>query len=557
MTSDDELRDSIIESAAELFAEHGYGGTRLHMVADRAGVKPRTVRRLVGGRSELFAEVVAVKATSKAADLIADAAADEQGAPGLAVLLQAGEEIFAAPERSWSILDLEALTRAHRDADARVLEAARIHKRWANMKTVIEQTRRTGGVDAAVDDDAIAHLALALSVGLAMVDPVVAHPPSTANWTALIARIGAAVAPHQLLLTAGCEDRKLWRVRVDVPDRPGGYAALIRALSALHAYMINSAVLAVGDGTRTIDLAIAVPEEVGADVILAAAMAAGTNVHVTSGSPDDGLDVTTRVLDSATELVTNPESAPIEAARLVEADHVEVTDATEGRDDAADVLRLQWTPERHVVLHRDWAPFAHAERTRASALLRLAAAIATAERDVEAVGWVEPIKGGETVWIRMSRPEDSDAVEAMHERSSERTLTRRYVSPGGQWHGIALRQLSGGHRGVTLVVMSEDGAIVGLGNVFPDASGDGGRAAEIAMIVEDAYQQRGVGTHLLRHMLELATRLGFEEIVATALGDNAPVLRLLDASGLKWARRREGALLSLRAPLLVAPGARD
>lgn len=100
VTSDDELRHRIIESAAELFAEHGYGSTKLRMVADRARVKPRTVRRLVGGRSQLFAEVVAAKATSKAAELIADAAADERGAPGLAVLLEAGEEIFAAPQRS-------------------------------------------------------------------------------------------------------------------------------------------------------------------------------------------------------------------------------------------------------------------------------------------------------------------------------------------------------------------------------------------------------------------------------------------------------------------------
>jgi hypothetical protein len=173
---------------------------------------------------------------------------------------------------------------------------------------------------------------------------------------------------------------------------------------------------------------------------------------------DDGLDLPTQVLDAATELVTNPGSAPLAAAALVEADRFEVTDANEGEDDAVGVLRLQWTPDRHVVLHRDWARFARAEQTRASALLRLAASIAGSEGDPEALGWVEPVKGDGTVWIRLGRPEDADAVAAMHEGCSERTLYRRYLSGVAEWRDPSLRRLTGGRRGATLVVMSEDGS---------------------------------------------------------------------------------------------------
>jgi len=117
-------------------------------------------------------------------------------------------------------------------------------------------------------------------------------------------------------------------------------------------------------------------------------MAAGSNGHVTAGSPEDGLDLPTRVLDFATELVTNPGSAPLAAATRVEADHFEVTDAGQGQDDDADVLRLQWTADQHVVLQRGWAPFARAEITRASALLRLAAAVSGIAGDAETPGWV-------------------------------------------------------------------------------------------------------------------------------------------------------------------------
>ena len=554
MTNDVELRARILDVAAELFAENGYGGTRLQMVAGRAGVTTRTVRRLTGDLTQLFGEVITARLTSEAADRIAAAATDPGTEPPLAVLIEAAGEIFAAPGRSWGLLEIEALLRAHRDDDIRALESARMDKRWANMKTVTEQTRRAGGIDDDIDDRALVHFALALSVGLAMVHPVADRKPSQASWNALMARIGAAFAPEELLLTTEHQARTPWRLRIDIPDRPGGLAQLIRALSTLRVYVVATAVLASGDGTRTIDLAVTVPDKVSADTLLAAAMAAGSNGHLTQGSPDDGLDLPTRVLDLATELVTNPGSAPLTAAILVEADHFEVTNATEGEDDDDDVLRLQWTADRHVVLHRDWAPFARAEKTRASALLRLASAVSAMAGDAGALGWVEPIKGQATVWIRLARPEDAEAVAAMHERSSEQSRYRRYLSGVSEWRDINLRRLTGGHRGATLVVMSEEGDIVGLGNVFP-AAPDDGHAAEIAVIVEDAYQGRGIGARLVRHMLELAERIGFQEVVAIVLAQNAEMRQVLEATRLDWTHDLDDGVLTMRAALpVVAAG---
>ncbi len=548
MANDQETRQRIVDAAAELFAEHGYGGTRLRMVAERAGVTRLTVKRLTGGRPQLFAEVMAAKVTSDAADRVAAAAADPNAEPPLSVLLQAAAEIFADPERSWNVLELEALIQAHRDDEVRALETARVRKRWANMKALTEQTRRSGGLDDDVDDDAFAHFALALSVGLAMVVPVVDRRPTQAHWNALMARIGAAVAPEAFLLTGDHEARTPWRLRIDIPDRPGGLALLMRSLSGLHAYVMSAYVLGAEDDRRTIDVALTVPSGVSEQAILAAAMAAGSNGYVTEGSLDDGLDLPTRVMDGATELVTNPGFAPQAAAMLVEADHFEVSDAVEGEDDAADILRLQWTADQHVVLQRDWAPFARAEKSRASALLRLAAAISSVTGDTEALGWVEPIKGGGTVWIRLAHPGDADAVAAMHERCSEQSRVHRYFTEVGEWRDINLRRITGGHRGATLVVMSEEGAIIGLGNVFPNAPEDS-HAAEFAMIVEDAYQGRGVGTRLQRRMIALAQRLGFTEVVATVLAENSGMLHVLEEPGLKWTREHSQGVITLRAPL--------
>lgn len=540
-----EIRRRIIDAAAELFAEHGYTGTKVGMVAKQAGVPSRTVRRLTGGRAELFELAMAAKVTSTAAERVAAAASDPSAAPPLAVILAAAQDVFSAPARSWDVLELEALTRAQQDEKLRGIESERMQRRWENTRALIEQIRANGGLDAHLDDDAVVHFSLALSAGLALLDPVVVDRPTLVQWNTLMARIGAALAPQDLMLSPDHESGTPWRVRVDVPDRPGGVARLVRALSALHAYTVGMYVIGSHEGYRMIDVALTAPPSVTAEALRAAALSAGRNGHVMAGSVDDALDLPTRVLDAATELVTNPGWAPLAAAMLVGADEVEVADATQGEDDRVDVLRLQWTPDRHVVLQRDWAPFARAERTRASALLRLSAALASFTGH-DPLGWVEPINHG-TVWVRLASPEDTDAVAAMHERCSEQTRYQRYFSVA-EWRGVQLRRLSGGHRGATLVVLSEDGTLIGLGNVFPDEPGSG-QAAEIAMIIEDAYQRRGVGRRLLQRMLDLATRMGFAEIVATVLSDNTGMLHLLDSCGLQWTSSIESGVTTMRAPL--------
>ena len=62
--NEQELRTRIIDAAAALFAEHGLSGTKVRMVAKAAGVSSATVRRLTGGRAELFEQVIATRARS-------------------------------------------------------------------------------------------------------------------------------------------------------------------------------------------------------------------------------------------------------------------------------------------------------------------------------------------------------------------------------------------------------------------------------------------------------------------------------------------------------------
>ena len=162
---------------------------------------------------------------------------------------------------------------------------------------------------------------------------------------------------------------------------------------------------------------------------------------------------------------------------------------------------------------------------------------------------MEPVKDG-TVWIRLAHPEDAEAVGAMHQRCSDRTLYLRYVS-SGDWHEIQMRRLSGGHSGATLVAVGDDGTVIGLGNVFPERPDDN-ECAEIAVLVEDAHQGEGVGTALLRRQLRIAGRMGFSEVVAVVLTENGAMTRMLERTGLDWTTRIEEGTSTMRARLADA-----
>ncbi|MEZ5117974.1 MAG: GNAT family N-acetyltransferase [Candidatus Nanopelagicales bacterium] len=541
----------MLDGAAVEFARRGYGATHIGDVADAAGVSVRTVRRYFDGRTDLFAHVVAERARSIVADRIADQAAHPNEPPA-AVLVWAARQIFARPETSWGPLEVEAFTTARRHPQVAELMRSRMAKRWTAMEKVAEQSRVAGAVDATVDDDALVHFTLALSLGMALLEPVVPPRATEENWSALILRIMTALAPDDIDVLSTGPDRRPWRLRVQVPDAPGAMARLLRALAVLHGEALALSVSDAEDGWRWADVVLTAPTTVDHDAVQRVGLSAGRAAFAIEGTPEDSRDPTTRVLDVATELATNPGWAPAAVAGLVGADSWEVTAAVSGADASQHVLRLQWTPERHIVLRRSGAPFTRTDRSRASALLRLVEAMADAVGQGEEMGWVETLPTGATVYIRLAAPEDSDAVAQMHERCSEQTLYQRYFAPVSAWREDNLRRLSGGHRGSTLVVLDEFGMVIGLGNVFP-ASPDDTTSAEVALLVEDDYQGRGVGSRLLAHLIDMARRLGFREVVALVLTENTGMVRLLERTRLEWTKTRDeelgASVVRLTAPL--------
>lgn len=153
----------------------------------------------------------------------------------------------------------------------------------------------------------------------------------------------------------------------------------------------------------------------------------------------------------------------------------------------------------------------------------------------------------ETVGVRDASAADLDALRAMFSRSSAGTIYGRFHLPYPRVPGWMLAQLlNGGPSGGRSLVAVVRGGVVGHAMHGPPQAGE----AEVAVVVEDGWQRRGVGECLLRMLAEKARGEGVvEAFVATVLGENRLALRLGEVVfGTGEARVEDGCYV-LRAPL--------
>lgn len=548
-----ERRRRILDAAHDLFEDVGIAATSRRDVAAAADVATRSVHAVADSRSALLALVTeALPFPPTSQRLQEQARSAEARGEALQTILATAREAFGAPASVWDVIELQATVLAPFDDDLAEVVRTRVALRWEAARSVVSQLRGEGGIDSTIDDDAATLHLMAMGAGLALLDGLTPRPVEAAAWVRLTSRLLESLAAIDPRGRDYDGTTRPWRIRVVAPATPAATARVLRVLALVGADVVTLFTHAQDDGTQLIDLICSAPEVMTRDDLTRSLATAGHRVLAAPGIPEDEHDLVTRILDAAAELVEHPERAPRAAADLVFADSWTVEPATEGEDAASDVMRLQWTPDHHVVLRREGAPFAAVERARASALLRLVDAVASAPAGAGGFGWVEYLRDGTQVVIRLARPEDAEGVADMHARSSEGTRYQRYFTPNTDWREDQLRRIAGGHRGATLVAVNWRGDIVGLGNVFPDRP-DETSTAEIAVIVEDAWQGRGLGGRMLEHLIELARRQGFDEVLALVLASNGGMIRLLERMDLDWTRSADPDLgptiVRLTAPL--------
>lgn len=150
--------------------------------------------------------------------------------------------------------------------------------------------------------------------------------------------------------------------------------------------------------------------------------------------------------------------------------------------------------------------------------------------------------------MRPVQPGDADAVVALHSRLSGRTRYLRYFWPCPRLAPSDVdRLVSVDHCEREAVVVEMNHRLVAVGQY--ERLADNGADAEVAMVVEDAYQRRGLGSALLGYLAAAARRQGVRRFVAEVLPDNAGVARALSGAGYRVQRHERSGSLHLTFPI--------
>lgn len=146
-------------------------------------------------------------------------------------------------------------------------------------------------------------------------------------------------------------------------------------------------------------------------------------------------------------------------------------------------------------------------------------------------------RDGAPVVIRPIRPEDEPMMVAFHRALSERSVRNRWFGLVGLEQRTAHERLSrlcfvDYSRTVALVVEHEreDGTrqIIGVGRL---TRLHGMNEAEFALIVTDTWQGRGIGTELLRRLVQIGREEKLARITADVLADNHEMLAVSRKAG--------------------------
>lgn len=341
----------------------------------------------------------------------------------------------------------------------------------------------------------------------------------------------------------------LWRVHVELEDRPGRLGELATAVGEAGCNIISLHVVGepADDGSVTDELLVRVPAGVDAAEMAAAVERAGIPCSLLVRADAQELsDPATTALALARMVAADPGSAPRAVATMLRARLVDPEDPDPGGH--THVLRVG---ARQLRLGRAW-PFTATEISRAAALLELAAQLALrTPADPGHADRILLLRDGSEVRMRAAGPADAPLVAALHARCSPATRRSRFLSPAPRLDPAEVVRLLGGDDGEAVLAVTVDGgSAVGIATVGPD----GPDAARFGVLVEDAWHGRGVATALLRRVADTAGERGLHELTGVARPDDLGVTRLLRRAGLRPSAEISDGEVRLRAALPSASG---
>lgn len=165
----------------------------------------------------------------------------------------------------------------------------------------------------------------------------------------------------------------------------------------------------------------------------------------------------------------------------------------------------------------------------------------------------ERLADDSTLLIRAINRDDAAALEAGFRQLSPQSVHQRFFESRRQLSQAEIEFYThldfDRHVGLAGFVDDGDGPTPAATARYVRSDDVDADAAEMAFVVLDAYQGKGIGSHMFRHLAGIARRRGIKRFVADVLPDNYAMLTVLRRGGYPVRRFRKGDLLRVEVQL--------
>jgi CRP-like cAMP-binding protein len=146
------------------------------------------------------------------------------------------------------------------------------------------------------------------------------------------------------------------------------------------------------------------------------------------------------------------------------------------------------------------------------------------------------MRDGTHLYLRPVLPGDVERAASGPVQFSSETLYRRFQTPRVPTKSLMtyLFEVDYIHHFVWVITDGPEGPVVADARFVVDEQDP--TSAEVAFIVGDEYQHRGIGTFLMAALAVAANYQGVERFTARVLSDNYPMRAILDRFGAAWRR---------------------
>ncbi|WP_168706736.1 bifunctional acetate--CoA ligase family protein/GNAT family N-acetyltransferase [Gordonia paraffinivorans] len=149
---------------------------------------------------------------------------------------------------------------------------------------------------------------------------------------------------------------------------------------------------------------------------------------------------------------------------------------------------------------------------------------------------------GGVVHLRPIVPDDAERLVEFHSKLSERTRYMRYFGPTPTLPPREVaRMTTVDHKQRVAIVAMLGGEMIGMGIYEGLASEGKPESAEVAFVIADEHQGRGLGPILLEHLAGAAAENGFTRFEAEVLSENPNMVAVFRDAGYQLSRSFDGS----------------